>query len=325
MNYEVLVVDDNHQAANEFARLIKVKSKIETLATDRPDEAIRIVKTYPIKVVVLDQRMPLKDGTALFRELKEIVPSIRAIMLTGEADGQEVGEALKLGFDDYIHKSEVESITNRVLLQYCAYQTDVAEKKGPNDNPFYKTHRGFFRQHTIDFFLLDVDILNPEFIFSDSWKTLVRIDAGEKKTHAVSNQSAIRFVLESEDKEKITGTAGLKAPLLNDLTLKLESAVEHTLKTTTSKEETKSESLTREFKLPDEPVDPSVLYVKSRQYEQAPVYKQIRMSLLKECKCCLSNEIVIATAYILTPRTASRQTDYHSDGSCKTISTGVSQ
>ena len=72
MSYEVLVVDDSLQAALEFARLVRVKAKLESIATDDPDEAIEIVKSNSIKVALLDQRMPKKNGTELFLELKQI-------------------------------------------------------------------------------------------------------------------------------------------------------------------------------------------------------------------------------------------------------------
>lgn len=89
MSAEVLVVDDNISAAKDFARLIRIKTKLETLAVDNPDLAIEKIKAEPIKVVVLDQKMPEKTGTALFEDIKRINPNIKAIMLSGEAEPQE--------------------------------------------------------------------------------------------------------------------------------------------------------------------------------------------------------------------------------------------
>lgn len=96
--YEILVVDDNLQAAKEVARLINLQTRLEAVATDDPEEAVTILKENPIKVALLDQRMPKKDGTALFKDLRRVDSSVRAIMLTGEADANEVGDALNLGF-----------------------------------------------------------------------------------------------------------------------------------------------------------------------------------------------------------------------------------
>ena len=107
MSYELLVVDDNLQAALEFARLVTVRARIKAVATDDPDEAIEIIRAHPIKVALLDQRMPRKDGTELFLELKQVDPLLKGIMLTGEADAEEVGRALNFGFSDYIHKSDI--------------------------------------------------------------------------------------------------------------------------------------------------------------------------------------------------------------------------
>ena len=124
-------------------------------------------------------------------------------MLTGEADADEVGKALNVGFSDYIHKSNVESITPRVLLHYCAYHTDLAERSAASAHLLYSHRRGIpLLGHTIDFHLVEAEILDEEYVFADSWKTIVRVDAGERKTHSVTLQRTSSFVVESEEKTK---------------------------------------------------------------------------------------------------------------------------
>ena len=63
MNYnpEILVVDDEISAAKDYAKLVQDKLGINTIACDEPNEAIRIVKDYNIKVAILDQVMPQKN------------------------------------------------------------------------------------------------------------------------------------------------------------------------------------------------------------------------------------------------------------------------
>ena len=79
MAIEIIVVDDNLQAAQDFARLITLKTKLEAVAFDDPNEVIEKIKSLPIKVVVLDQRMPQKTGTELFKEILKIDTNIKAI------------------------------------------------------------------------------------------------------------------------------------------------------------------------------------------------------------------------------------------------------
>src|SRR5215218_6116056 len=98
---KVLVVDDVAGAAEQYARLIRLGTQLNSIGVDDPNKAIEIVKSNPVCVAVLDQRMPGKSGTELFEEIKEIDASIKAIMLTGEADANEVAQAFRLGYDDH--------------------------------------------------------------------------------------------------------------------------------------------------------------------------------------------------------------------------------
>lgn len=324
MSFEILVVDDNKQAATEFARLITVKARLTAVATDDPDEAAELLRNNPIKVALLDQRMPKKDGTNLYGDLKKIDPLLKAIMLTGEADAQEVGEALKLGFSDYIHKSEVDAITPRVLLHYCSYYTDIAEQSDPQCETIFTFRRGpFWDKYKIDFSLISVSVIDEHYSPSNSWKTIIKIDAGERVKRTVTRQKVQRLVIEAEQKAKLSAGVNAKIPVVDGLTAKIESSLEERFKGTSLMEESAADSIEREFKLPEEPEDPEVLHVKSRQYEQAPVYKQIRLVISKACGCCNSSDVFVVNVNLLTPKVATRQIDFMSDGANKITNTGI--
>lgn len=324
MSFEVLVVDDNKQAAVEFARLVTVKTKLSAVATDDPTEAVQLVKSNPIKVALLDQRMPKRDGTVLFGDLRQIDPLLKAIMLTGEADAQEVGEALSLGFSDYIHKSEVDTISPRVLLHYCSYHIDVAEQSTLTNKALYTIRRGpFWARHIIDFVLISADLLDEQYVTSDSWRTIVKIDAGERAKRTISRHKVSRLVIEAEEKAKLYAGVSAKVPIVEGLTAKLEKTIEDRFKATSLSEDSSADTVEREFKLPDEPEDPQTLHVKSRQYEQAPVYQQIRLVIRKTCSCCNSSDVFVLNVNLLTSKVATRQIDFMNDGNSKITETGV--
>lgn len=324
MNFEVLVVDDNKQAAVEFARLITVKAKLSAVATDDPDEAIELLRNNPIKVALLDQRMPKKDGTALYKDLIKIDPLLKAIMLTGEADAQEVGDALNLGFSDYIHKSNVETITPRVLLHYCSYYTDIAEQQDLQGDSIYTfSHGPFWNRYKIDFSLISIGLLEEKYSPSNSWQTIVKIDAGERTKRTITREKVQRLVIEAEEKAKLSAGVNSKIPILDGLAAKIESALEERFSETSLQENSATDAIEREFKLPDEPEDPGVLHVKSRKYEQAPVYQRIRLVISKACGCCNSSYVFVVNVNLLTSEVATRQEDFMSDGTNKVTSTGV--
>jgi DNA-binding response OmpR family regulator len=73
-------------------------------------------------LIILDVRMPKKDGISMLRELKDdrwgnLVP---VIILTDESSSERLAEALELGIEDYLIKSEwklddiLEKVKNRL-------------------------------------------------------------------------------------------------------------------------------------------------------------------------------------------------------------------
>ncbi len=104
---DVLVVDNIVVAADEFARLIRKATGLAvTMSTSDPEVAEQTVSSGDVRVVVLDQRMEV-PGTELFARMRRHDPRLRAIMLTSEAEGPETGLGIRLGFHDYIHKTDV--------------------------------------------------------------------------------------------------------------------------------------------------------------------------------------------------------------------------
>jgi len=324
MSFEILVVDDHKQAAVEFSRLIEVKAKLSTVATDDPEEALELLRNHPIKVALLDQRMPKKDGTELYRDLKKVDPLLKAIMLTGEADPQEVGDALKLGFSDYIHKSEVENLAPRVLQHYCSYHTDIAEQSNVAQESIFSFSKGLlWEKYRIDFALISAKSLDVEYSPDDLWITIVKIDAGERKKRTVIRQDTERLLIEIEEKAKLSASVNAGISVVDSLTVKIESTLEEMFRGKVFEEKLTADTVEREFKLREEPADPETLHVKSRQYEQAPVYQRIRVLIGKTCSCCGSTDILTVNVNLLTSKIATRQIDYMNDGTKRIIQTGT--
>src|SRR4051812_30972826 len=101
---DVLVVDDTSGAAEDYASVIMSETGLRVAHTDDTSEALEWVKTANVKVLVLDQKMPVL-GTDLYRQVRTFAPDVRAIMLTGEASPQEVSDAYAIGFKDYLAKN----------------------------------------------------------------------------------------------------------------------------------------------------------------------------------------------------------------------------
>jgi diguanylate cyclase (GGDEF)-like protein/PAS domain S-box-containing protein len=68
------------------------------------EEGLRMLDTTPYDILLVDNKMPLRDGIAVIRALASQGKFPPAIMVTGEGNEEVAVEALKLGAADYIVK-----------------------------------------------------------------------------------------------------------------------------------------------------------------------------------------------------------------------------
>ncbi|MCD6288206.1 MAG: response regulator, partial [Candidatus Hydrogenedentes bacterium] len=66
--------------------------------------ALSVIKREHVDVMLLDMRMPLKDGLSLLTEIKDMLPSLPVVLITGLASHEEVEEALRIGAFSCIRK-----------------------------------------------------------------------------------------------------------------------------------------------------------------------------------------------------------------------------
>jgi len=102
MKKRILVCDDE-EGIRESLKLILEKD-YDVIFAETGDVAIQKIKESPIQLVILDIKMPKKDGLETLKELKKINPAIKAIIATGYKSVEVAQEAMKLGASDYIVK-----------------------------------------------------------------------------------------------------------------------------------------------------------------------------------------------------------------------------
>ncbi|XPV74958.1 MAG: sigma-54-dependent transcriptional regulator [Desulfovibrio sp.] len=104
-NATILVVDDEKDFAKGISRLITSRYTDENVITAfSAEEALGIVTTEPIRVMLTDLRMPGMDGLALIEKTLEINPDISMIMLTAHGSIETAVHAVKSGAYDFLTK-----------------------------------------------------------------------------------------------------------------------------------------------------------------------------------------------------------------------------
>jgi len=68
------------------------------------DDGLDSIRTVPPGLIILDIRMPGRDGLDGLPEFKDSLPSVPVIMITAFHDMDSTIQAMKNGADDYIHK-----------------------------------------------------------------------------------------------------------------------------------------------------------------------------------------------------------------------------
>lgn len=102
MSY-ILVIEDEKMLADSIAKFLN-RDKHRVTVSGSGEEGLNMVRDTPPDIVILDYRLPGKDGLEVLKELKEIEPSIPVIMMTAYGTVETAVEAMKRGAYDYIEK-----------------------------------------------------------------------------------------------------------------------------------------------------------------------------------------------------------------------------
>ncbi len=117
----VMVVDDHPIMRNGLRDTLEASGRFEVVgqAADG-EEAVRTVEELKPEVIVMDVIMPHKDGIDACRDIMELLPVTRVLMLTASTEEDAVIEAVAAGATGYLQKySRPEELVEAVL--------DVAE------------------------------------------------------------------------------------------------------------------------------------------------------------------------------------------------------
>jgi DNA-binding response OmpR family regulator len=99
----LMLVDDEERFLSTTKKLL-VKKGLEVLTATSGQEALEILASHNVDVVILDVKMPGMDGMTTLREIKSRFPLVEVIMLTGHATVESAVEGLKSGATDYLMK-----------------------------------------------------------------------------------------------------------------------------------------------------------------------------------------------------------------------------
>jgi two-component system NtrC family response regulator len=99
----ILIVDDEKNYLLVLEALL-TDAGYEVITRDNASEALEIITSHDLDLVITDMRMPGVDGMEFLVQLRALQPEIPVIMMTAYATVEKAVEAMKQGAFDYITK-----------------------------------------------------------------------------------------------------------------------------------------------------------------------------------------------------------------------------
>jgi two-component system, NtrC family, response regulator AtoC len=130
--YRMLVVDDD-PGLRDYLEALASSRGYEVTAVPTGEEALKRLDDARPDLVTLDLVLPGIDGLETLRRLKERLPEVPVVMLSGHGQARSIVEAMKLGASDFLRKPfEVEEleVAFEKALEKRALRQEVEELRG---------------------------------------------------------------------------------------------------------------------------------------------------------------------------------------------------
>ena len=100
---KILVVDDDAIVIKSCKRILEAEG-FEVSSAPGADNALEVMKASDFDLMLIDVKMPKRDGMYLMREIKKNWPEIPTIIMSGYPTPETISEVLKLGATLFIPK-----------------------------------------------------------------------------------------------------------------------------------------------------------------------------------------------------------------------------
>ncbi|MFW5936690.1 MAG: response regulator [Desulfosalsimonas sp.] len=115
---QIMVLDDVEDAGAMIKRILERKGHSVTVFTEE-HQALEYAQQQRVDLAILDIKLKKMSGVAVLKQLKEAIPDIEVLMLTGYPTLETAREAMDFGAREYlvkpIDKNELEQKVRNIL------------------------------------------------------------------------------------------------------------------------------------------------------------------------------------------------------------------
>ena len=102
----ILLVDDQSLFREALRTLLTLQPDFEIVAeAENGERAVSLAKAHRPDVILMDLRMPVLNGVDATRQITQLVPTSRVVVLTTFEEDEEIFEALRAGAVGYLLKA----------------------------------------------------------------------------------------------------------------------------------------------------------------------------------------------------------------------------
>jgi two-component system response regulator AtoC len=130
--FRVLVIDDD-PGVRDYLETLALRLGYRVTAVGDGEEALATLDESKPDIITLDAVLPGMDGLETLRRLKQRIPEVPVVMLSGHGQARTIVEAMKLGASDFLRKPfEVEELelAFQKALEKHALKEEVEQLRG---------------------------------------------------------------------------------------------------------------------------------------------------------------------------------------------------
>lgn len=119
----VLVVEDHADTRYLLRTILEMRGGVSVMEAENGEMAIALAKNVHVDLILMDSDLPLLDGYAATRRIRELTPTreVPIVFISGHAQPAAEAQAFAAGCNDYLVKpfrlGELDGVLERYLAQ----------------------------------------------------------------------------------------------------------------------------------------------------------------------------------------------------------------
>ena len=123
---KILIADGSAVMRKIIRQLLENLGYLSVAEASDGAEAVALFKAGQFNLVLTDWSMPNKTGLELIRGVRETGSTVPIIVITTEAETEQIADAISIGATDYVTKPFDQSKLHTILNKHAAAQSDDA-------------------------------------------------------------------------------------------------------------------------------------------------------------------------------------------------------